>query len=79
MRLSQQYCLQGDLRRASEVEIKVEQLQSRLPRYEQLSLQVLKADRSRDLEAQVRPVSNCCPNFPRDYGAAVSWAPILAT
>ena len=66
VRLSQQYYLQGDLRRGSEVAIKVDQLQSRLPRYEQLSLQTLKADRSRDLEAQVRAYQELLSQFPRD-------------
>ncbi len=53
MRLANQYGLQGDLRRSNELAVKVDQLQSRLPRYEQLSLQVLKASRSRDVEAGV--------------------------
>jgi len=65
MRLADQYGLQGDLRRASEAEIKVEQLQSRLPRYEQLSLQVLKAGRSRDIEAQIAARQQLVSEFPR--------------
>jgi eukaryotic-like serine/threonine-protein kinase len=65
MRLSEQYGLQGDLRRSSEAAIKVEQLQSRLPRYEQLSLQVLKAGRSRDIEAQIAARQQLVSEFPR--------------
>ena len=65
MRLSEQYGLQGDLRQASEAEIKVEQLQSRLPRYEQLSLQVLKAGRSRDIEALIAARQQLVSEFPR--------------
>jgi len=65
MRLSEQYGLQGDLRQASEAEIKVEQLQSRLPRYEQLSLQTLKAGRSRDIEAQIAARQQLVSEFPR--------------
>ena len=65
MRLSEQYGLQGDLRQASEAEIKVEQLQSRLPRYEQLSLQALKAGRSRDIEAQIAARQQLVSEFPR--------------
>ncbi len=46
LRLSDQYRLEGDLRRSNELAIKVSENQSRLPRYEQLTLQVLKAARS---------------------------------
>jgi len=65
VRLSDQYFLQGDLHRAGELEIKVEQLQSRLPRYEQLSLQVIKANRSRDIEAQIAARQQIISEFPR--------------
>src|ERR1700680_1220381 len=53
LRLADKYRLEGDLRRSNELAIKVSQNQSRLPRYEQLSLQVLKAHRSKDPEAEV--------------------------
>jgi eukaryotic-like serine/threonine-protein kinase len=66
MRLSEQYFLQGDLRRANELAVKVDQLQSRLPRYEQLSLQVLKAERSRNLEAEVAVRQQLVSEFPRE-------------
>jgi eukaryotic-like serine/threonine-protein kinase len=65
MRLSNEYFLQGDLRRANAVAVKVDQLQSRLPRYEQLSLQVLKAQRSRDLEASAAARQQLVSEFPR--------------
>ena len=39
LRLSDQYRLEGDLRRSNELAIKVSENQSRLPRYEQLALQ----------------------------------------
>jgi serine/threonine protein kinase/tetratricopeptide (TPR) repeat protein len=65
MRLGDQYGLQGDLRRASDVGIKVDQLQSRLPRYEQLSVQILKANRARDVEAQVAARQQLVSEFPR--------------
>src|SRR6202035_452874 len=42
-----------------------DQLQSRLPRYEQLSLQVLKAVRSRDLEATVAARQQFVSELPR--------------
>lgn len=66
MRLADQYSLQGDLRRSNELAVKVDQLQSRLPRYEQLSLQVLKARRSRDVEAEVAVRRQLVSEFPRD-------------
>jgi len=53
LRLSDEYSFEGDARRGTETAVKVEQFQSRLPRYEQLSLQVLKAARSRDPEAEL--------------------------
>jgi len=65
MRLADQYGLQGDLRRRNELAIKVDQFQSRLPRYEQLSLQVLKAGRSRDIEAVVAARQELTSEFPR--------------
>ena len=45
---------------------KAEQLQSRLPRYEQLLLQVLRAGRSRDQEEIVRARQGLMAEFPRD-------------
>jgi len=65
MRLADQYFLEGDARRGGEVALKVVQFQSRLPRYEQLSLQVLKADRSRDVEAQAAIRQQIVSEFPR--------------
>jgi eukaryotic-like serine/threonine-protein kinase len=66
LRLADQYNLQGDVRRSNEVAVKVDQLQSRLPRYEQLSLQVLKAARSRDQEAEVAARQALISEFPRN-------------
>jgi serine/threonine protein kinase/TolB-like protein len=65
LRLSDQYRLQGDLRRASELAIQVSQNQSRLPRYEQLTLQTLKARRSQDPEAEVAARQQLVSEFPR--------------
>jgi eukaryotic-like serine/threonine-protein kinase len=65
VRLSTQYALQGDLRRSNELAVKVDQLQSRLPRFEQLSLQVLKTIRSRDLEAELAARQQLVSEFPR--------------
>ena len=65
LRLSDQYRLQGDLRRSNELAIKVGENQSRLPRYEQLTLQVLKASRSRDPEAEIAAREQLVSEFPR--------------
>jgi eukaryotic-like serine/threonine-protein kinase len=65
LRLSQQYFLEGDLHRANEVRAKVEQLQSRLPRYEQLALQAVKAARSQDEEALLAARQALVSEFPR--------------
>ena len=66
MWLASQYAYEGDLRRYNQIMIKVEQMQSRLPRYEQLLFQVLRADRSRDLEASAKTRQELVAEFPRD-------------
>jgi len=65
LRLADQYRLQGDLRRGNELQLKVDQLQSRLPRYEQLTLQVAKARRSQDPEAELAARQELVSEFPR--------------
>jgi eukaryotic-like serine/threonine-protein kinase len=65
MRLSDQYFLQGDVRRGDETVVKVEALQARLPRYDQLSLQVLKAARSQDPEAELTARQALVSEYPR--------------
>jgi serine/threonine protein kinase len=65
LRLADQYRLEGDLRRGDDLQLKVDQLQSRLPRYEQLTLQVLKARRSQDPEASLAAVQELVSEFPR--------------
>jgi serine/threonine protein kinase/Tfp pilus assembly protein PilF len=65
LRLSDQYSLEGDVRRGTEMAVKVEQLQSRLPRYEQLSLLVVKASRSQDPEAELAARESIVSEFPR--------------
>jgi eukaryotic-like serine/threonine-protein kinase len=64
-RLANQYFLLGDQRRQAEVSAKVEQLQSRLPRYEQMSLQILHAERARDYEAALAARQALVSEFPR--------------
>jgi eukaryotic-like serine/threonine-protein kinase len=65
MRLAEQYRQTGDLKRTSELAVKVDQMQSRLPRYEQLTLQTLKAGRSRDIEALIASYQQLVSEFPR--------------
>ncbi len=65
LRLADQYRLLGDLRRSNELAIKVSQNQSRLPHYEQLALQVLKARRSEDPEAELAARQQLVSEFPR--------------
>jgi tetratricopeptide (TPR) repeat protein len=65
LRLSDQYTFQGDLKRGTEIAVKVGQLQSRLPRYEQLSLQALNASRSQDPEAELAARQALVSEFPR--------------
>jgi serine/threonine protein kinase/Tfp pilus assembly protein PilF len=65
MRLADQYGLALDMRQSDEVNRKLDQLQSRLPRYEQLYLQVIKAERSRDIEANIAARQQLLSEFPR--------------
>ncbi len=65
MRLADQYGLALDMRKRDEVERKLDQLQSRLPRYEQLYLQAMKAGRSRDVEASIAARQQLVSEFPR--------------
>ncbi len=65
MRLSDQYYLQGDVLRGGETVAKVEGLQARLPRYEQLSLQIIKASRSQDPDAELAARQALVSEFPR--------------
>ena len=65
LRLADQYRLQGDLRRGNEIQLKIEQLQSRLPRYDQLMLQAVKASRSQDPEAELAARQQLVSEFPR--------------
>jgi len=66
MRLAEAFDAEGDLRQNSEMVAKAEQLQSRLPRYDQLFLEVLKAARSRDPEADLNARRALMAEYPRD-------------
>jgi eukaryotic-like serine/threonine-protein kinase len=65
MRLGEEYGLKGDDRRRSEVLLKADQLKSRLPRYEQLSLQGFDAYRAKDEEAELATLQTLVSEFPR--------------
>ena len=76
MRLADQYGLVGDQLRSNELVLKVDQMQSRLPRYEQLSLQALRAARSRDFETEIAVRQQLVSEFPRattDRGIAATY------
>jgi serine/threonine protein kinase/TolA-binding protein len=66
MVLVDQYFLIGDRRHSHELMVKLDPLQSRLPRYEQLVLQALKASHSRDTEAEIRARQDLLSQFPRE-------------
>ncbi|HLV85997.1 MAG TPA: protein kinase [Candidatus Sulfotelmatobacter sp.] len=65
LRLSNEYSLGGDLKRGTEAYDKVKQMQSHLPRYEQLTLQVFQAVRSQDPEAELAARQAMVSEFPR--------------
>ncbi len=64
--LSNEYSQLGDIPKRDEARKKVQQLSARLPRYDQLSLQVLEAERSGDPEARVRARQALAAEYPRD-------------
>ena len=75
--LSFDYGFQGDLRKAEEVSRKIEQLQSRLPRREQLLFQVNQARRARDLEALIHAEEAVIAEFPRESESRATLAVVL--
>jgi serine/threonine protein kinase/tetratricopeptide (TPR) repeat protein len=60
------YRFMGDQRKGDEMFAKVDQLQSRLPRHEQLVYQLDKANRAQDRPAQLRACAAVIAEFPRD-------------
>ena len=71
------YSFQGDLRKAEETSRKVEPLQSRLPRREQLLFQANQASRSRDLEGLVHAEEAVLAEFPRESDTRSSLGVLL--
>ncbi len=77
LRLEGEYYIVGDQRRQAEIAAKVEQLQSHLPRFDQLSLQVLQATRSSDPEASLSARRQLLSEFPRSTEDRGEFATIL--
>jgi tetratricopeptide (TPR) repeat protein/predicted Ser/Thr protein kinase len=75
--LSFDYNFEGDLRKSEEIDRKIDQLQSRLPRHEQLLFQVDKAGRSRDLEGMIHALETSIAEFPRDSSSRGTLAELL--
>ena len=78
MRLADQYFLNGDGRQNDEMTKKAEQLQARLPRYDQLVLQQQAAGRSRDLEGAVESFKTEISEFPRSGGDIANLSGLLS-
>ena len=66
MALASEYGQVGDLQKRDENTTKALQLRARLPRYDQLSLAVVEADRSNDVDASIRARQALLAEYPRD-------------
>src|SRR5579872_6030803 len=66
MSLASQYEFEGDLRQADEIQKKLDRMQSRLPRYEQMVYQSRKARQSGDPEALISSLQKLVAEFPHD-------------
>ena len=66
MSLASQYEFEGDLRQADEIQKKLDGMQSRLPRYEQMVYQSRKARQSGDPEALISSLQKLVAEFPHD-------------
>jgi len=75
--LSFDYGFQGDLRKADEITRRIKELQSRLPRREQLLFQVNQARRSRDLEALIHALESVIAEFPRESDSRATLGVVL--
>ncbi len=79
LRLADIYWLQGDSRRDDELTTKVEQMQARLPRYDQLSLQIKTVGKSRDLESLAQAYKAVIAEFPRSSEDVSNLASVLSS
>jgi len=78
MRLGDVYFLDGYAKKNEEVIKKADQLQARLPRYDQLSLQAQLMARSRDLEAVADAYKAVLAEYPRSIPDIVNFAGVLS-
>jgi len=78
LHLSSVYADGGDIRRANEMAAKVEQMQARLPRHEQLEFQLNRAAYARDDQVALRTLETLVSEFPRDTDARSSLAGALS-
>ena len=78
IRLADQYFLNGDERQSSAMTKKAEQMQARLPRYDQLELRVQQVGRSRDIEGVIAAYKAVISEFPRSSLDADSLSGILS-
>ncbi len=77
LHLSFNYRFQGDLRKADEVDRKIEPLQARLPRHEQLLFQLNQGRRGRDTEGTIRTLESIIAEFPRDTDSRATLGVLL--
>jgi tetratricopeptide (TPR) repeat protein/TolB-like protein len=75
--LSSAYSIQGDLRKSEDLWPKIEQLQSRLPRKNQLEFQAEEANRAGDRAGARQILESLLKEFPRQDDARVSLAESL--
>ncbi len=75
--LSGVYVVMGDRRKSDEMFAKVDQLQSRLPRQDQMRFQVDKALRAEDQPAAIRACEAVIAEFPRDSDMRAGCAQLL--
>ena len=66
MSLASQYEFEGDLRQADAIQQKLDGMQSRLPRYEQMVYQSRKARQSGDSDALISSLQKLIAEFPHD-------------
>ncbi|HLK34658.1 MAG TPA: protein kinase, partial [Terriglobales bacterium] len=64
--LAGQYSFEGDFRQVDQIQKQLDQMQARLPRYEQLVYAVSKARQSRDADTYIASLKQLLSEFPRD-------------
>jgi serine/threonine protein kinase/TolB-like protein len=77
LHLSFNYRFQGDLRKSDAVDRKIEQLQARLPRHEQLLFQLNQGRRGRDSEGMIHILESIISEFPRDTNSRATLGVLL--